>query len=161
MPILNNQVKLTGVDNKGNRFQLEPKVALLKLGPRVDVLLSLPEDLIEIYQKESREIPQPVAGHALIDTGASSTSIDESTVQSLGLFPVGEGIISSASHEQSAAKKYNLNIFISQSNLTLNAYGAFGLPLRKQGIVALIGRDLLQNCIFLYNGPIGAYILTY
>jgi hypothetical protein len=38
--------------------------------------------------------------------------------------------------------------------------GAIGAPLAAQGIVALIGRDVLQHCTLHYNGFTGEITLA-
>ena len=37
---------------------------------------------------------------------------------------------------------------------------AYGANLASQGLVALIGRDLLASCILIYNGPDGSFSLS-
>ncbi len=44
--------------------------------------------------------------------------------------------------------------------VTLNAPRAMGAALATQGILVLIGRDVLQSCTLFYNGPAGQFTLT-
>ena len=37
---------------------------------------------------------------------------------------------------------------------------AMGVTLKAHGIVALVGRDLLRNCLFAYNGANGSFSLS-
>jgi hypothetical protein len=39
--------------------------------------------------------------------------------------------------------------------MTFNAPMSIGAPLAAQGLIALIGRDLLQHCTLIYNGHLG------
>jgi len=42
----------------------------------------------------------------------------------------------------------------------VDAPRAVGAALKAQGIVALIGRDVLQHCTLYYNGPAGQITLS-
>ncbi len=44
--------------------------------------------------------------------------------------------------------------------VTLNAPRAMGAALASQGLLVLIGRDVLQNCNLFYNGPAGQFTLS-
>jgi hypothetical protein len=44
--------------------------------------------------------------------------------------------------------------------ITINTPRAIGAPLAAQGLLVLIGRDLLQHCVLVYNGPAGGFTLT-
>ena len=42
----------------------------------------------------------------------------------------------------------------------INAHRAFGANLETQGIVALIGRDVLKQLVLIYNGTDGSFTLS-
>lgn len=42
----------------------------------------------------------------------------------------------------------------------INAHRAFGANLEPQGIIALIGRDVLKQLVLIYNGADGSFTLT-
>ena len=45
------------------------------------------------------------------------------------------------------------------TNITAEA--ALGAKLEALGLIALIGRDVLANCILVYNGPESAFTLSH
>ena len=44
--------------------------------------------------------------------------------------------------------------------IVVSAPRAVGAALKAQGLMVLIGRDVLQSCILVYNGPAGQFTLT-
>jgi hypothetical protein len=77
-----------------NRFfrnqdgQSDPQ-ALMALGPLLAVEISLPRPLTERLEKDNQSPPSPVAGWALIDTGASRSGVDRKVIEGLSVQPVG------------------------------------------------------------------------
>jgi len=67
MPVFNNQLFENTPDGKQ---KISPNL-LAHFGAILEVAISIPQALIELYQKENRSIPSPVTGIGLIDTGAA------------------------------------------------------------------------------------------
>ncbi|WP_420266459.1 hypothetical protein [Candidatus Magnetominusculus dajiuhuensis] len=58
---------------------------------------------------------------------------------------------------QGSAEQDIFSLRITLSNLTkVNVYKVFGSKLKEQGFIALIGRDILKHCVFVYNGTTGS-----
>jgi hypothetical protein len=81
VPILN--IQLAAQDPNGN--QIAPLVALQQRGPVVQVSVSVHQDIAQQLLAQGLSLPTPERGFALIDTGASSTCIDEGTARRLNL----------------------------------------------------------------------------
>ena len=90
-----------------NRFILKPPPpgqlggtpnpeGLAVVGPILDIQIEIPTALAEVLQVANRPIPIPVVGIALVDTGASITSIDVSVATRLGLNPNGVARVGTA-----------------------------------------------------------------
>ncbi|HET6383143.1 MAG TPA: aspartyl protease family protein [Armatimonadota bacterium] len=95
----------------------------------------------------------------MIDTGATSTCIDDAVAQQLGLPVIDVVNISSASH--SSVSQNVCPAFIQLAGFfSVNAPRAIGAALAPPGLVALIGRDLLVACTLYYNGPDGSFTLS-
>ncbi len=47
------------------------------------------------------------------------------------------------------------------TSAVINAHQALGVNIREQGIIALIGRDILSSCILIYNGLEAQYTLAF
>jgi predicted aspartyl protease len=105
-------------------------------------------------------VPAPIAGLALIDTGASTTSIDEEAAKQLGLDPIGVVQVASASERSTSRKTYPVTIEVEGLPFPINASRAVGAELRSQGFLVLLGRDALQYCALFYNGLTGQITLA-
>ena len=97
---------------------------------------------------------------ALIDTGATSTCVDEVVAKQLNLPVIDVVSIASASHPDAKQNVYPALIEVVGIAIKFNAFRAIGVPLANQGIHVLIGRDLLQHCVLFYNGMIGSFTLS-
>lgn len=160
MPILHVQYDAEGRTPDGKTVPIPPRVILLQTGPCVQVVVGLAQSLAEQLVQQGHAVPQPVAGVALIDTGASTTCIDEALAQRLGLPVIDVVQMTSASHAGTQANVYPIQMEIVGSPIIVNVPRAIGANLAPQGIVALIGRDYLQHCTLFYNGLTGEITLS-
>lgn len=97
---------------------------------------------------------------ALIDTGASTTCIDERAAE-LHRLPVTDVVmVASASHAATQQNVYPARIEVLGLSITIDALSAVGAPLSTQGIIALIGRDTLSRCTLFYDGVSGSVSLA-
>jgi len=65
----------------------------------------------------------------------------------------------SASHTKHQCNVYPVTIDI-PGVVNLNSPRTMGAALAAQGLLALIGRDVLARCILFYNGPLGQITLS-
>jgi len=142
---------------------------------------SVPRALEARLVRSGLHVPQPVPGLLLIDTGASHTCIGEDVAQALGLrptsvgvtygaggrhqspeylahlsfgVPVGHGQYGTISREQTSMAVPDLDLqFARVQQKELPA----GVVWRLTGI---IGRDILRNMLFAYDGPGGSFTLS-
>ena len=152
MPVLNIKISADAVDQEGNKVDFPEGFGLKHLGPRVQVTLFAPPI-------EGETGPPPVTGFAMIDTGASVTCVDRQLAENAGLAIVGEAPMMSATHDAEMVPLFAGNMRIEglpDSNLTR----AFGANLNNQGLLALIGRDLLASCVLVVNGLTGTVSLS-
>ena len=47
-----------------------------------------------------------------------------------------------------------------QSDALPETKRAYGASLASQGLIVLIGRDMLANCVLVYNGPDSSFSLS-
>lgn len=129
-------------------------MGLQLLGPRFLVEVSLlPE------QRKDGSVPtSSVPGTAVVDTGSSTTCIDIEAARSAGLPTVNTGVV------QSATGKMRVPIFAGEIKVPgigeIRATQAYGIEIAPQGLVALLGRDILSSCVFTYNGPAATFTLS-
>lgn len=84
--------------------------------------------------------------------------IDEQAAKELGLPVIDVANMQSATHENHPCNIYPIQIIT--PIITLNAPRAMGAALASQGLLVLIGRDVLEHCTLFYNGPVGQFTLS-
>ena len=105
---------------------------------------------------------------ALVDTGASFTSIEPEVLKALNLTPTGtiDIVTPSTGKEVHTTETYDVDFLIgagaddiplSIQNLRIAASELY----LKQGIHALIGRDVLKRCILIYNGSMSNFSVCF
>jgi predicted aspartyl protease len=116
-------------------------------------------------EEAGEPVPPPVLIQGLIDTGASATAIDPSIIQGLKLQQTGSLPIHTPStgHVPHQASTYDVCITIPFDGVTftLGALQVFESSLSVQGIQALIGRDVLANCLFVYDGRANIFSIAF
>ena len=160
MPILNTQLAGEAQTPDGKTVPIPPQAALLQRGPVVQVAVSVGQTIAQQVLQQGGTLPPPVAGLALIDTGATTTCIDEEAAQDLKLPAIDVVTVASASHSSSEQNVYPISIEVVGLPIVVNASRAIGAALKPQGLLVLIGRDVLQSCVLVYNGPAGQFTLT-
>ncbi len=154
MPILHSQFAGQGKTPDGKTIMVPPPACLMQRGPCVQVSITLADQIASELIKRQEPVPSPVSGLALIDTGAISTCIDEEIATQMHLPIINVVNMASASHASSKANQYPVKLQIAGIPMFFNST-ATGAPLKIQGLIALIGRDLLQHCTLIYNGSLG------
>lgn len=158
--MINIRLQGQGKQPDGTLVQLDSKTLLFHRGPIIPVVIHPNAAFVIALQAAGKEIPQPVSGLALVDTGATTTCIDGETAVQMGLAANGTAKMSSASHDNTDCLTYPVRLIFTGWNVNLDAAKAMGVAIGKQGIIALVGRDLLQNCLLVYNGVDGTFSLA-
>ena len=160
MPILHTQLSAQGQTPDGKIIAVPPAIALTQRGPILQGVIGVEQNIAQQLLSQGIPLPKPIPGVALIDTGATSTCVDEGIAKQLGLPVVDVVSIASASHPDAKQNVYPALIEVVGIPIKFNALRAIGVPLANQGIQVLIGRDLLQHCTLFYNGMIGSFTLS-
>ena len=160
MPILHTQLNAQAKTPQGQVVQVPPSVVLQRQGPCVQVAVGLAESIAKQLLQQRKILPKPVSGIALIDTGATSTCIDDAVAVQLQLPVVNVVNVASASHASTAQNVYPIQIEVVGLPISIEASNAIGAALAPQGLLALIGRDVLQHCTLFYNGITGEITLS-
>jgi hypothetical protein len=108
---------------------------------------------------------------ALVDTGASNTCIDPSVLigqnpAGLALTPTGTVSMTTPSTGTTPhiADQYDVALLIPHATLTplvRLTIAVASVELLAQGFHVLIGRDILKDCVLVYNGTEDLFILAY
>jgi len=160
MPILHSQVNGATKGPHGEDVPLPPAIALIQRGPVVQVSISIAQSMTQQLVQQGATLPAPVTGMALIDTGASSTCIDDAIAQQLGVPAIDVVTMHSASHAGHPANIYPVRFALTGMPIALDVPRAMGAALASQGLAMLIGRDILQICTLFYNGMSGEFTLS-
>jgi predicted aspartyl protease len=160
VPILNIVIQGERQKADGSKTPIQPALALVARGPVVEVSISVVEAVSRPILQAGGTVPAPVTGFALIDTGASHTCVDDDVANTLRLPVVGVANMTSATEANSQRNLYPIQIDFVGWNVKMASPRAMGANLKPQGLVALIGRDVLKSAILVYNGPMGSFSLS-
>jgi hypothetical protein len=111
------------------------------------------------------QVPAPIFARMLIDTGASSTCIEESILTNLGLVPTGAIMMNIPSTGQAPLQAFVYDVSMQFSGHNGNSYtfhnlAAVGCDFSGQNIDGLFGRDALAQARFIYSGPDSSWMLS-
>ena len=154
MPTTIIRAAATYTNENGETVNLTPQESLKIAGPCIGGVITV-SDAQQKALEEKNEGFEQRRGMILIDTGASTSCFDDNVAQELKLPIVGKGKMSSASHSESEVAVYAGKLML-PSNLAINVHKAIGANLVAQGLIALIGRDILEHGTLFYNGIDGS-----
>jgi hypothetical protein len=133
--------------------------ALQVNGPTIEVEIAVPSALQQLLTQNGQAVPPPVRGIALVDTGATLSSVDDAVITGLGVAPI--GLINTGTAGGPNTQNLYPARFIFQGVGWVFEFGRVtGSNLAGTGIIALVGRDVLANTILVYNGPLGVFSLA-
>ena len=101
----------------------------------------------------------------LIDSGASNSVLDPEIIRTLGLDPRGSAAIHTSSSGPGYVTRTTYDCLFTVGETTADPLSKtlqiIGCELASQGFYALIGRDFLEACRFVYDGPRKTFTLEY
>ena len=160
MPVLHSQFRAEGKTKDGKAVEIPPAFVLVQRGPVFQVTVAIADQIAGELIKQGKTLQPAISGLGLIDTGASVTCIDDEAAQTLQLPIIDVVRMASASHASHQANVYPIKVQIVGLPIGINAPRAIGAALKPQGLVALLGRDILMHCTMHYNGMAGEITLA-
>lgn len=107
-------------------------------------------------------MPPALQVRALVDTGASGTSVNPAVVQRLGLLPVGTVPVSTPTTQTPViCNVVAIDVFFMSSKVTISGIFATETPLGGQNIQMLVGRDILKHGVLIYTGYANQFTLSF
>ena len=112
-------------------------------------------------------VPPFTTGIFLVDSGASNTVVDAALISPLGLTATGATMCHTPSTGKQALpfNQYDVMVIIpgpaNEPAWIIEALPIMECDLSVQGIQGLIGRDLLDRAILIYNGAAKTFSLAY
>lgn len=159
MPTFHIQLAGQAKGPDGKQIPVPPGMALQQRGPILQVSVGLEKTMAQALVQQGKPAPSMKVGLALIDTGASVSCVDERGASEMGLPVVDVGQMTSASHTGHPCNLYPIQIVL-PAGIAFGAPRAMGANLAPQGLLAIIGRDVLQMCTLFYNGIAGQITLS-
>lgn len=143
-------------------LQIEPG------GPFLYAFVRVSQPKAAALTSAGQAVPSPVPIRGLVDTGASSTCIDPSVLSSLNLSPIGTVSVNTPTTGATPhdADQYDVGLVIPATTgalpLVIPAMPVVCSELLVgQGFHALIGRDILGQCVLVYNGATKVFTLAF
>ncbi len=136
-------------------------------GPVLTAVVAVSQERNAALVAAGQSVPKPVPITALVDTGASATCVDPSVLTSLSLTPTGIVSLSTPSTGETPhqAEQFDASLIIPAPQGPALVFRTIPVVasalLAAQGFHALIGRDLLDQCVFFYNGSLKLFTLAY
>lgn len=133
-------------------------------GPLVDITINLSEELTAERRAAGLPMMKPYLCVALVDTGAKMSLIGPEAVAALGLETVGTIDLSTPTTDREPkpcrafAARFTLTLGARSTTKALTVVEA---DLFDVGVGAILGRDFLEGCLLLYNGPTGEFTLAF
>jgi hypothetical protein len=112
MPILHVQITGQNKAPDGSLIPIDSSVAFVQRGPVVQASVSVAQQIAQPLLQKGLSLPAPISGIALIDTGATTTCIDEEAARQLKLPVVNVATVASASHSSTQHNVYPIQISI-------------------------------------------------
>ena len=136
-----------------------PNPRLRDEGPVLRVRVGLPQSVSGRASSEDRHGSEPIEVDALVDTGSGRSVIHPEVARRLDLTPVGSVEIDTPSSMDVPAFRALGSVLV-RPNDQRRGQGPRGSASRRPP-PALLGRDVLAQGRFLYEGKLGAFTLTF
>ena len=127
-------------------------------GPVIEVSISAPVPLLRYLRDNHLPGYAVISGLAILDTGASVSVVDESVMDALEI-PYLDAILTETIHGTAETKRYNASASFPSlqiADIDLSYAPAGSVKSRTNGggdVIMLLGRYLLRQFTFIYDGP--------
>jgi hypothetical protein len=100
--------------------------------------------------------PSAITVKFLLDTGASSTVVDEKIIAPLKLVPTGQIMVNTPTTGAASVARFQYDIALMLYHVDNSRFfqnlPVIATDLSGQNIGGLLGRDILSKCLLVYNG---------
>lgn len=138
------------------------------IGPLIDLFVGVSSPRFIALQKEGQTPPTPILAKALVDTGASHTAVDVAIIEALGISSkrIASLITPSTGAVPHKCHTFDVSIYIPMGAASAVpwskvAHEVTRAELKHQGFEVLIGRDILAEVIFIYDGRNSVFTLCF
>jgi len=120
-------------------------------GPIMPIQIVPSAKVVEMVMAAGKPRPEPVKANVLVDTGASHSCVRKDLLAPLGLAPIGTGTISTASDQKCEVLIYRIR-FIFLNGQMSHETSVNEVPELSGDLDGLLGRDILNKAMFVYDG---------
>jgi len=134
-------------------------------GPIVELIVGLSAPRAQALKAAGTAVPPSITVKFLLDTGASSTVLDETIIAPLKLVPTGQIMVNTPTTGGAPVARFQYDIALMLYHVD-NSRFFQNLPIiatdfSAQKIGGLLGRDILSKCLLVYNGPGDRFALAF
>jgi hypothetical protein len=137
------------------------------LGPLIDLYVGVSLPRFNALRVDGQTPPTPILAKALVDTGASNSAVDVTVIAALGVSAkrIASIITPSTGAVPHKCHTFDVAIYIPISKDTVpwgkTSHEVTRAELKHQGFDVLIGRDILAEAIFIYDGKSSVFTLCF
>lgn len=128
-------------------------------GARVNVQIAVPAAYAKQLTDSGQPVPPPQVVTAMIDSGASISTVSDAVAAAAGLQQVGSVPIGGVGGT-STRPIFSASFGVPDYGITLDPIEIAGVSLPVGGFEVLLGRDVLKSLLFTYAGVKGNFLLT-
>ena len=132
---------------------------LERSGPLIMLHLALPVAAEAALVTAGQQLPNPVPAHAMGDTGAEISVLQQGLASRLGLPPSGMQYVTTPTAARLAYSTYRARFVFPGGGAIETTVVETPLPARR--VQCLLGRDVLAQAVFTYVGPSGLFSFSF
>lgn len=134
-------------------------------GPVVDLIVGVSAARELALKQAGKARPSPISLRCLIDTGATGTCLDSHAIAPLGLTPTGTMLITTPStgKKPHVCETFDVGItfYHPDSSRFFGTVPIVAIDFSAQSIHGLLGRDVLANCLFVFDGAAKTFSIAF
>jgi hypothetical protein len=139
---------------------------LSEAGAVVELLIGVNEARRGALAKNHFPVPERIRVRAQVDTGSGFSAIDLDVLRRLDLRPINTVRVRTPSptDQPQTFEQYAVSIALASDDLEMfvESVEVLGCAFAaEEGSQAMLGRDVLEHCLFLYDGQNGTFSLAF
>ncbi len=140
--------------------------SLVANGAVVELLIGVNESRREVLRRNGFPVPERIRVAAQVDTGTRFSAVDRQVLSRLDIQPVDTILVRTTSTTEAPVpfRRYAVSVALETDQVELfltsvEVLECFFAP--DEGIQALLGRDVLENCLLVYDGKNKSFSLAF
>lgn len=134
-------------------------------GPIIKLFVGVSTPRRTALQTAGLPVPTPIVVDFLVDTGASCTAVDAATIAPLGISPTGDILVSTPTTggQPETRLQYDVALILyhADNSRLFGVHPVIATDFGQQNIGGLLGRDVLEKCLLVYDGSNKHFCLAF